>query len=121
MSKPPAGAPTDQELEGLVTRAFDELPRAFRDRITNLGVVIEEEPPDGEPWLATYQGTPLTKQSNQLPWMWPSKITIYRGPLLRLYGHDATRLEQEVRRVVRHELAHYFGISDDRLVEIDRY
>ena len=53
--------------------------------------------------------------------MLPDKITIYRGPLERLYGRDPERLHREVRRVVLHEIAHHFGISDERLVEIDRY
>ena len=53
--------------------------------------------------------------------MLPDKITIYRGPLVRLYGDDPDRLRREVRRVVLHEVAHHFGISDERLVEIDRY
>jgi predicted Zn-dependent protease with MMP-like domain len=51
----------------------------------------------------------------------PDKITIYRGPLERLYGDDAERLHREIKRVVLHEIAHHFGISDERLVEIDRY
>jgi predicted Zn-dependent protease with MMP-like domain len=50
----------------------------------------------------------------------PDKITIYRGPLVRLYYENET-LRREVRRVVLHEIAHHFGISDARLVEIDRY
>jgi predicted Zn-dependent protease with MMP-like domain len=51
----------------------------------------------------------------------PDKITIYRGPLVRLYGHDPETLRSEVKRVVLHEVAHHFGISDERLIEIDRY
>ena len=45
----------------------------------------------------------------------------YRGPLERLYGHDEELLERMIRRVVLHEIAHHFGISDERLVELDRY
>ena len=51
----------------------------------------------------------------------PDKITIFRGPLVRLYGHRAETLRREVRRVVLHEIAHHFGISDECLVELDRY
>jgi predicted Zn-dependent protease with MMP-like domain len=51
----------------------------------------------------------------------PDKITIYRGPLERLYGDDPVRLGEQIRHVVLHEIAHHFGISDQRLVEIDRY
>jgi predicted Zn-dependent protease with MMP-like domain len=46
---------------------------------------------------------------------------VFRGPLERHYGSDPERLAQEIRHVVLHEIAHYFGISDERLIEIDRY
>jgi predicted Zn-dependent protease with MMP-like domain len=71
--------------------------------------------------LGLYQGIPLTRRSAQYGGVFPDKITIYRGPLGRLYGFDPERLRREVRRVVLHELAHHFGISDERLIEIDRY
>jgi predicted Zn-dependent protease with MMP-like domain len=51
----------------------------------------------------------------------PDKITIYRGPLMRHYGDDPEVLTQQIKRVVLHEVAHHFGISDARLIEIDRY
>jgi predicted Zn-dependent protease with MMP-like domain len=51
----------------------------------------------------------------------PDKITIYRHPLERFCGADPARLCREIRRVVLHEVAHHFGINDDRLVEIGRY
>jgi predicted Zn-dependent protease with MMP-like domain len=51
----------------------------------------------------------------------PDKISIYRGPIERYCGHDHKLLEQEVWHVVLHELAHHFGISDERLIEIGRY
>ena len=114
-------APTDAEIEQLALRAFSELPGEFRDRVTNLAFVVEDEPPPGKPWLATYQGVPLTKQSVFRGWSFPHKITIYRAPLLRLCGEDREELERELRHIVRHEIAHYFGISDARLIEIDRY
>jgi predicted Zn-dependent protease with MMP-like domain len=113
--------PTDAELEELVLNAFAELPQEFRERISNLAVLIEDEPPPGERWLGVYRGVPLPQQSVFHAWMWPHTITIYRGPLLRLWGDDRDRLAREVRHIVRHEVAHYFGISDARLIEIDRY
>ena len=51
----------------------------------------------------------------------PDPITIYRGPLIRHYGRDPELLRSQIRRTVLHEIAHHFGISDERLVEIDRY
>jgi predicted Zn-dependent protease with MMP-like domain len=64
---------------------------------------------------------PLTRRGSYYGGVLPDKITIYRGPLLRLYGRHGERVRREVRRVVLHELAHHFGISDERLIEIDRY
>jgi len=113
--------PSDEELEALARRCLEELPDELRSRVVNLGFLIEDEPPAGSNWLATYQGEPYTDRSSFRPFSWPSKVTIYRGPLLRISGGDPARLEAEMRHVVRHEVAHYFGISDARLIEIDRY
>jgi predicted Zn-dependent protease with MMP-like domain len=89
--------------------------------MSNVEIVIEEEPPAGQPLLGLYQGVPLTRRGSSYAAVLPDKITIFRGPLLRLYGHDPKTLRREVRRVVLHEIAHHFGISDERLVELGRY
>jgi predicted Zn-dependent protease with MMP-like domain len=114
--------PSDAVLEQLVLRALDELPGRFRRSMTNLVVLIEDEPPPGMPWLAVYQGTPMSRLRSFSGWSWPSRITVYRQPFRRVYRDDGpAHFESEVRRIVRHEVAHYFGISDARLIEIDRY
>ena len=64
---------------------------------------------------------PLTRRGAHYAAVLPDKITIFRGPLERTYGPDLERLRAQVRRTVLHEVAHHFGISDERLVEIDRY
>jgi predicted Zn-dependent protease with MMP-like domain len=97
------------------------LPKQLSRQISNVDIVVEDEPPAGRPLLGLYQGVPLTRRSSQYGGVLPDKITIYRGPLVRNYGSDPERLRREVRRVVLHELAHHFGISDERLIEIDRY
>ena len=112
-------APLD--FEELVRDALDALPDDLRTRLSNVAVVVEDEPPFGQPLLGLYQGVPLTRRSSFYGGVLPDKITIFRGPLERLYGGDAARLEREVKRVVLHEVAHHFGISDERLVELDRY
>jgi predicted Zn-dependent protease with MMP-like domain len=89
--------------------------------MSNVEIVVDDEPPAGQPLLGLYQGVPLTRRGSQYGAVLPDKITIYRGPLLRLYGSDHDRLRREVRRVVLHEIAHHFGISDDHLIQIDRY
>jgi predicted Zn-dependent protease with MMP-like domain len=108
-------------FEEYVQEALDSVPAEFRESMSNVEIVVADEPPAGRPLLGLYQGVPLTRRGSQYGGVLPDKITIYRGPLERLYGADEERLRTEVRRVVLHELAHHFGISDERLIEIDRY
>jgi predicted Zn-dependent protease with MMP-like domain len=89
--------------------------------MTNVEVVVDDEPPPGSRLLGLYQGVPLTRRTSAYSGALPDKITIYRGPIERLAGDDPVRLDAQVRRVVLHEIAHHFGISDARLVELDRY
>jgi len=109
------------DFEQSVQDALDSLPDDLRKRMSNVALVVEDEPPPGQPLLGLYQGVPLTRRSSYYGGVLPDKITIYRGPLERLYGGDAEQLRREIKRVVLHEVAHHFGISDERLVELDRY
>jgi predicted Zn-dependent protease with MMP-like domain len=109
------------DFDQVVQEALDSLPRELRDRISNVEVVVEDEPPLGQPLLGLYQGIPLTRRGSGYSGALPDKITIYRGPLERLYGWDPEVLRAQIRHVVLHEVAHHFGISDERLIEIDRY
>jgi predicted Zn-dependent protease with MMP-like domain len=109
------------DFDQVVQEALDSLPRELRDRISNVEVVVEDEPPLGQPLLGLYQGIPLTRRGSGYSGALPDKITIYRRPLERLYGWDPEALRAQIRHVVLHEVAHHFGISDERLIEIDRY
>ena len=104
-----------------VEAAVDSLPGELRSRMSNVAVVVDEDAPSGSWLLGLYQGIPLTRRSSWYAGALPDKITIYRRPLERLYGDDEARLRAEIRRVVLHEIAHHFGISDERLVGLDRY
>ena len=108
-------------FEEYAVEALASVPEALRERMSNVDIVIEEEPPPGQPLLGLYQGVPLTRRTSYYAGALPDKITLFRGPILRIAGEDFERLRREVRRVVLHEIAHHFGISDERLVEIDRY
>jgi predicted Zn-dependent protease with MMP-like domain len=110
-----------REFEEYAQDAVDSLPPDLRAQMSNVDIVVETEPPQGKRLLGLYQGVPLTRRSSQYGGVLPDKITIYRGPLVRLYGHDPEKLRHEIRRVVLHEIAHHFGISDERLIEIERY
>jgi predicted Zn-dependent protease with MMP-like domain len=109
------------EFEEAVEAAIETLPDDLRDAMSNVAILVEAEPPEGEPLLGLYEGIPLTARTSAYAGAAPDKISIYRGPLERLYGHDPALLQQMIRRVVLHEIAHHFGISDERLVELDRY
>ena len=111
----------DDAFEQAVEAALDSLPDDLSEAMSNVAVVIEDEAPPGEPLLGLYEGIPLTERTSWYAGAPPDKISIYRGPLERLYGHDKELLERMIRRVVLHEIAHHFGISDERLVELDRY
>jgi predicted Zn-dependent protease with MMP-like domain len=109
------------DFETVVAEAVDSLPDDLRQALSNVAVVVEGEPPAGLPLLGLYQGVPLTRRTSAYGAVAPDKISIYRGPLERLHGADRERLRAAVRRVVLHEIAHHFGISDERLHELDRY
>jgi predicted Zn-dependent protease with MMP-like domain len=122
-------SPTDDErdpFEDAVRAALESLPADLRTAISNVEILVEEESPPGTHYLGLYQGIPLTRRGGGygMPLYsgaLPDKITIYRGPLLRHYGYDQELLTERIRHVVLHEVAHHFGISDERLIEIDRY
>ena len=105
-----------------VDASLATLPPQLREAMSNVSIMVVDEPPNGAPLLGLYQGVPLTRRgSGYGGGALPDKISIFRGPLVRLYGHDADELRAQIRRVVLHEVAHHFGISDRRLIEIDRY
>jgi predicted Zn-dependent protease with MMP-like domain len=109
------------EFEELVQAAVESLPDDLERAMSNVAIVVEDEPPPGMPLLGLYEGVPLTRRTTGYSGVAPDKITVYRGPLERHYGHDPEVLQRQVRRVVLHEIAHHFGISDERLRELDRY
>jgi predicted Zn-dependent protease with MMP-like domain len=113
--------PQDVDFEREAEAAIDGLPAELRDAMWNVSVVIEDEPPPGQSLLGLYQGVPLTRRGTYYGGVLPDKITIYRGPLLRLYGGDPDVLRERIRHVVLHEVAHHFGISDQRLMDMGAY
>jgi predicted Zn-dependent protease with MMP-like domain len=105
----------------LVARALDELPAEFRERMRNIEIVVEDEPSpeqrrgDGE-LLGLYEGVPLTDRGAMEPYL-PDRISIFRGPIERISA-SPRRQAEIVRDTVVHEIAHHFGISDERLGEL---
>ncbi len=115
-------------FEQFVAEAWDDLPEELES--DNVEVVIEDWP-DSETMrlakvrhrsqlLGFYHGIPRTKRTHNYSLVLPDKISIYRQPIL-MRCRTWEEVRAMVRHVVRHELAHHFGIDDDRLREIGAY
>jgi predicted Zn-dependent protease with MMP-like domain len=112
---------SEADFERLVGEALDDVPDDISKLMSNVAVTVEDEPPPGQPLLGLYQGVPYGRRGPYYAGALPDKITIYRGPIERMTGGDPELLRRQIRRTVFHEIAHHFGISDQRLVDIDRY
>ena len=108
-----------EEFEDAVRDALDEIPDELAALMDDVVVLVEDDAPADDPeLLGLYEGTPLTERTG---W-WaagslPDRITIFRNPLQAVCDTRAD-LVQEVRVTVVHEIAHHFGISDERLHEL---
>lgn len=105
----------------LVSRALAGLPERYREKMRNVEVVIADEP-DAEQaqagdLLGLYEGVPLTERRDE-PWL-PDRISIFRRPIERMSSSPQVQAKI-VRDTVIHEIAHHFGISDERLDELGR-
>ena len=123
------------QFEELVADALDDLPPFFQARIDNVVVLVEVWPtkrtmreigmPPGQTLLGLYTGIPLTERSHAYALVPPDTITLFQGPIENAAaqgeGEYYDRVREEVRHTVMHEIAHHFGIDDDRLVELGAY
>jgi predicted Zn-dependent protease with MMP-like domain len=107
-------------FDELVAEAVDSLPRWVLERLDNVEVLVEEHPPADAPnLLGQYRGVPLTKRSNY--WgVLPDTITLYRDTIERS-ARDENELRTLIAHTVEHEVAHFFGISDERLRDLGAY
>ncbi len=109
----------EAEFDEAVSEALDLVPVELLALLDNVVVLVEDEPDPSDPdLLGLYEGTPLTERGDA----WasgslPDRITIYRGPLTRMCD-DADDLREEIAVTVVHELAHHFGIDDERLHDL---
>ena len=109
-----------RRFEELVSVALDSLPQWVLDRMENVEVIVEDRPPRGEPnLLGRYHGIPLTERRHYAGVL-PDTITLYRTTIERV-ARDEDDVARVVVHTVEHEVAHHFGISDERLRELDAY
>jgi predicted Zn-dependent protease with MMP-like domain len=114
-----ADAQKRRDFEELVAQAIDELPEKFFEQLDNVAIVVEDEPPSART-LGLYEGIEQPRRGRGYSGVLPDLITIYRGPLERM-SRTREELAGHVRHTVFHEIAHHFGISDDRMRDLGVY
>ncbi|MDI6857123.1 MAG: metallopeptidase family protein [Dehalococcoidia bacterium] len=114
---------------GLVEQALLALPEQFRDKLSNIDIQVEDYPSAddlraararGRTLLGLYRGVPLTRRGVSYNLVPPDRIVIFQRPIERVSGSDEEVVER-VGRVVRHEIAHHFGIDDESLRRMGVY
>ena len=105
------------EFDRHVRAALDSLPLRLAAALENVAVVVEDEHPDDPDLFGLYEGTPLPERTAHTAGRLPDRISIYRLPLEETFD-DPAELEEEIRITVLHELAHYFGIDEERLEQL---
>ena len=107
-----------EEFEDLVAEALDEIPDELARLVDNVVFVVEDDvPPGEEPLLGLYEGVPLTERGSWYAGVLPDRITVYRNPILEICDTEDDVVD-EVHITVVHEIAHHFGIDDDRLHDL---
>jgi len=118
-----------ESFEQLVAQAVDDLPEEFLDRLENIDIVVEDQPTPGqiahlglergETLLGLYEGVPRTVRSSHYGLVPPDKITIFQRSIEAKCRYGGS-ISAEIQRVVKHEIAHHFGISDARLHQLEK-
>ena len=118
-----------QRFESLVSKAVDDLPVEFLERLENVDVVIEDLASpyqlrklrlrDPLQLLGLYEGVPQTVRTRGYSLVPPDKITVFQKPVETRCRND-TEIEAEIKRVVIHEVAHHFGIDDAALEQFEK-
>lgn len=123
--------PTRERFEEIVAAALEEIPDPLWQMIDNVAVMVEEWPQqhqlasvgltDPRQLLGLYEGVPLTSRTSHYGLVPPDRITLFRRPIFGVCGPNEARIQAQIRRTVLHEMAHHFGISDERLIELGAY
>ncbi len=111
---------TREEFEKLVRLSLRTLPKAFKERLRNIEIVVEAGRSSSRT-LGLYQGVPLTQRGQGYSLVLPDKITLFQRAIEEECKATGADIRAEIRDVVRHEIAHHFGISDERLENLGIY
>lgn len=115
------------EFDRIVQRAIRRIPEEIRRHLDNILITVQKRPapdmleemgyPPDEPLLGVYWGVPLNERSIAEPPLYPDTIYIFKEPLEEMCV-DRAELEEEIEITVAHEVAHYLGMSEERLAEL---
>lgn len=108
---------TRERFEELVGDALDLVPQELLNFMSNVVILVEDDSPPGQSLLGLYEGHALTERGWDYAAVLPDRITIFRNPTLQTCESEEEVVD-EVAITVVHEIAHHFGISDDRLHEL---
>jgi predicted Zn-dependent protease with MMP-like domain len=118
-----------EKFEEMVARAVETLPEEFIDRLENVVVMVADHPTHsqlkktgvtpGNTLLGLYEGIPLSRRGNHYNLTPPDRITIFQKPIESICRNEE-EITIEVQKVVQHEIAHHFGITDTRLIQIEK-
>ncbi len=118
-----------EKFTELVSKAIDTLPAEFLDMLENVDVVVEDNPTpeqmekakSGEEvgLLGLYEGVPQTRRTTGYSMVLPDKITLFQKPIEVICRNDE-EVYMQIQKTLKHEIAHHFGISDERLEEFEK-
>jgi len=116
-----------KRFEEIVAQALDELPEEIGEALSNIYVVVEQWPSretlketntrNRNELLALYEGIPLTQRNTDYGAVLPDKVTIFQGPIQAMCS-GVPELIDEIKIAIVHEIAHHFGIDDERLTDL---
>jgi predicted Zn-dependent protease with MMP-like domain len=116
-----------EEFDGIVKRAIDRIPEEIREHLANIIITVRKRPsrqmlremgvPEGETLLGLFEGVPLIERSVVEPPLYPDTIFLFQEPLEEMC-ETAEELEEQIEITVVHEVAHFIGMSEERLAEL---
>lgn len=106
-----------ERFEELVADALDSVPEQLLKLLSNVVILVEDDSPDSQRLLGLYEGYALTERGADYGAVLPDRITIFRNPILSIC-HTEAQVAHEVTVTVVHEIAHHFGIDDERLHQL---
>jgi predicted Zn-dependent protease with MMP-like domain len=117
-----------EEFDALVAKAIDNLPPEFQRKLENVDIVVEDWPAPGQlrqakhihptQLLGLYQGVPQTRRGEKYGMVLPDKISIFQKPI-EAQCRFGGEIEVKVEEVVRHEIAHHFGLDEKALRKME--